>query len=99
VAAYNQTLILALKEVADAAESERSLAIQLAAAREALTSGEVAYQIARRRYEGGLSSYLALLAAENAVIAQRRIVAQLEARGLSLDAALARAVGGGFRSS
>ena len=98
VAAYNQTLVMALKDVADAATSEQSLAIQLAAAREALTSGEAAYRIARLRYEGGLSSYLVLLTAENAVIAQRRAVAQLEARALSLDASMVRALGGGFRS-
>jgi NodT family efflux transporter outer membrane factor (OMF) lipoprotein len=98
VAAYNQTLVLALKDVADAAVSERSLSAQLAAARESLSSGEAAYRIARLRYEGGLSSYLVLLTAENTVIAQRRAVAQLEARALSLDASMVRALGGGFRS-
>ncbi|MEI6440491.1 MAG: efflux transporter outer membrane subunit [Alphaproteobacteria bacterium] len=98
VAAYNQALVLALKDVADAVNGTRSLATQVAAAREALASGEVAYRIARLRYEGGLSSYLVLLTAENAVIAQRRAVAQLEARALSLDASLTRALGGDFRS-
>jgi len=63
-----------------------------------LSAGEAAYRIARLRYEGGLSSYLVLLTAENAVIAQRRAVAQLEARALSLDASMVRALGGGFRS-
>ncbi|OYU70308.1 MAG: multidrug transporter [Alphaproteobacteria bacterium PA2] len=98
VAAYNQALVLALKDVADAAVSERSLSVQLAAARESLSAGEAAYRIARLRYEGGLSSYLVLLTAENTVIAQRRAVAQLEARALSLDASMVRALGGGFRS-
>ena len=97
VAVYNQTLVMALRDIADATAGERSLATRLTAAREALISGEAAYNIARLRYEGGLSSYLILLSSENAVIAQRRAVAQLEARALGLDASLTRALGGGFR--
>ncbi|MCI3135285.1 TolC family protein, partial [Phenylobacterium aquaticum] len=98
VAAYDQTLIQALNEVADAAAGERALETRLTAAREALEAGEAAYRIARQRYEGGLSTYLTLLTAEDAVIAQRRAVAQLEARALTLDASLVRALGGGFRA-
>ena len=50
------------------------------------------------RYEGGLDSYTAVLTAENAVILQRRAAADLESRALTLDAALVRALGGGFRA-
>ncbi|MEW5683348.1 MAG: efflux transporter outer membrane subunit, partial [Pseudomonadota bacterium] len=98
VAAYNGVLVSALRETADAAASRRALDARLAAARDSLTAGEAAYRVARLRYEGGLTSYLTLLTAEDAVIAQRRTVAQLEARGLALDAALVRALGGGFRA-
>lgn len=98
VAAYDQTLVQALQEVADAAAGERALQARLTAAREALDAGEAAYKVARLRYEGGLSTYIALLSAEDAVIAQRRAVAQLEARALTLDASLVRALGGGFRA-
>ncbi|HPA38014.1 MAG TPA: efflux transporter outer membrane subunit [Phenylobacterium sp.] len=98
VAAYDQTLVQALQEVADAAAGERALQTRLSAAREALEAGEAAYKVARLRYEGGLSTYIALLSAEDAVIAQRRAVAQLEARALTLDASLVRALGGGFRA-
>ncbi len=98
VAAYDQTLVQALQEVADAAAGERALQARLTAAREALEAGEAAYKVARLRYEGGLSTYIVLLSAEDAVIAQRRAVAQLEARALTLDASLVRALGGGFRA-
>jgi NodT family efflux transporter outer membrane factor (OMF) lipoprotein len=98
VAAYDQTLIEALQDVADAAASQRALQTRLAAAREGLSSGEAAYKVARLRYEGGLTTYLTLLTAEDAVIVQRRAVAQLEARALTLDAGLVRALGGGFRA-
>ena len=98
VAAYDQTLVQALQEVADAAAGARALETRLKAARDSLAAGEAAYRIARLRYQGGLTSYLTLLSAEDAVIAQRRAVAQLEARALTLDAGLVRALGGGFRS-
>jgi NodT family efflux transporter outer membrane factor (OMF) lipoprotein len=98
VAAYDGTLVRALQEVADAAAGQRALTARLAAARESLTAGESAYRVARLRYEGGLTSYLTLLTAEDAVIAQRRLVAQLQARALTLDASLVRALGGGFRA-
>jgi NodT family efflux transporter outer membrane factor (OMF) lipoprotein len=98
VAAYDQTLVQALQEVADASAGQRALQARLAAARESLTAGEAAYRVARLRYEGGLTSYLVLLTAEDAVITQRRVVAQLEARALTLDASLVRALGGGFRA-
>jgi NodT family efflux transporter outer membrane factor (OMF) lipoprotein len=98
VAAYDRTLVGALREVADAAASSRALETRLSAAREALAAGEGAYKVARLRYEGGLSTYLDLLTAEDQLIVQRRTVAQLEARALTLDANLVRALGGGFRA-
>lgn len=98
VAIYDQTLVQALQEVADAAAGQRALEVRLSAARASLTAGEKAYRVAQLRYEGGLTSYLTLLTAEDAVIAQRRAVAQLEARALTLDASLVRALGGGFRA-
>lgn len=99
VASYDATLVQALREVADAAASERALTDRLTAARQALAKGEEAYRIARMRYEGGLDSYTSVLTAENAVIQQRRAAADLEARALTLDAALVRALGGGFRAA
>jgi NodT family efflux transporter outer membrane factor (OMF) lipoprotein len=99
VAAYDGTLVTALQQVADAAAASRALQDRLSAARESLAAGEAAYKVARLRFEGGLSTYLDLLTAEDQLIAQRRTVAQLEARALTLDASLVRALGGGFRAA
>jgi NodT family efflux transporter outer membrane factor (OMF) lipoprotein len=99
VADYNQTLTQALQDVADSAASAQSVQRQLAQRREALASSETAYQVARLRYEGGLSTYVNVLTAEDALIAQRRAVADLEARAFTLDVALVRALGGGFVQS
>jgi NodT family efflux transporter outer membrane factor (OMF) lipoprotein len=96
-ATYDQTLIQALHEVADSVVNIRLLDRQLADAREALDNSEAAYRIAKARYEGGLSPYISVLTFENALISQRRAVADLEGIALTNDIALVRALGGGFR--
>ena len=96
-ATYDQTLIQALHEVADQVVNIRLLDRQLADAREALDNSEAAYRIAKARYEGGLSPYISVLTSENALISQRRAVADLEGIALTNDIALVRALGGGYQ--
>ena len=99
VDAYNQTVVAALQDVADSAASVQSAQRQLDERREALKAGEAGYAIAQLRYKGGLSSYVAVLSAEDAVIAERRAFADAQARVFTLDIALTRALGGGFVAS
>ena len=96
VASYDGALTQALREVADVTASEKALTSRLADARQALTANENAYRIARLRYEGQLSTYQSVLLAEQSVLTQRRVVADLESRAFALDIALVRALGGGF---
>jgi outer membrane protein TolC len=96
VAAYKQAITQALRQVADAVAGERALGERLAQSRAALAADEDAHRIARLRYDGGLANFQSVLLAENAVLVQRRVVADLESRALSLDIALIRALGGGF---
>jgi outer membrane protein TolC len=98
VAAYDQTLTRALQEVADSAVSARALDARLGKSREALTAARTAYELSRQRYARGLGTYLDVLTAEDALIANRRTVADLESRAFTLDVALIRALGGGYRS-
>jgi NodT family efflux transporter outer membrane factor (OMF) lipoprotein len=99
VASYDATLIQALREVADAATSQRALTERLKQSREALADDEAAYKVARLRYEGGLANYQSVLLAEDAVLAARRDVVDLESRAFSLDIQLIKALGGGFASA
>jgi NodT family efflux transporter outer membrane factor (OMF) lipoprotein len=99
VAAYDAAVTEALHQVADAATSERALGQRLADSRKALDGYDGAYKVARLRYEGGLSTYQAVLLAEDAALNQRRVVGDLESRAFELDVALVRALGGGFRQS
>lgn len=98
VAAYDLTLTQALKDVADAAVSTRALDGRLAKSREALTSAQAAYDLTRMRYARGLGTYLDVLSAEDDLIDNRRAVADLETRAFTLDVALIRALGGGYRA-
>lgn len=97
VAGYNRTLVNALKDVADVAASQRALAIRLRESRAALAASDSAFRMIEARYRGGLATYLDLLSAEDALNTSRRAVAELEASAFSLDVALVRALGGGFR--
>jgi len=96
VATYNGTLSMALREVADAATSRKSVDEELAAARAAVAAAAEAHQIVSSRYEGALATYLDVLSAEDSLISARRSEAELETRALILDVSLVRALGGGF---
>jgi NodT family efflux transporter outer membrane factor (OMF) lipoprotein len=97
VASYDAALVRALNEVADVAASQDALAPRLDRSREAYEASKAAHELALARYRGGLSPYLDVLAAEDALIAARRAMAALETRAFTLDVALAKALGGGFR--
>lgn len=96
VAIYDRVVVDAFREVADAAATRQSLTRRLGEARAAAAQAERGYAIARQRYEGGLSAYLEVLAAGQAVLAARRTRVDLESRGFVLDVALVRALGGGL---
>lgn len=96
VAAYDQAVLAAYQEAADAVTAQQAIAARLIDARAALASSNEAYVIARRRYDGGLSNYLDVLAVEDRLIQARTAVTELEAAARSADVALVRALGGGF---
>lgn len=97
VARYDSTLLTALREVADAVASRNAADSRLAEQRASLAAAEEAAHIARLRYEGGLSNQLPVLVADDTMLAARRAVSDLESRRLSLDIALIRSLGGGYR--
>lgn len=98
VAQYDGTITQALREIADAATSQRDLTIRLTHAQEAERAASAAWQVANNRYRGGLATNLDVLVAEDALISARRQVASLQTRAFALDVALTRALGGGYHS-
>jgi len=97
VARYDATLVTALREVADAIVSRNAADTRLAEARRALTAAQDASTIAQLRYRAGLANQLNVLATADSLLAARRAVSDLEARRTTLDVALIRALGGGYR--
>jgi len=99
IAEYDQAVIDALRELADAMVSRDALAERLGQSRSAFTAASRAAELARRRYAGGLSPYLDVLTAEESLLQARRNVADLEARAFVIDVSIIRALGGGFTAS
>jgi NodT family efflux transporter outer membrane factor (OMF) lipoprotein len=96
VALYDGALTQALRDVADAALGQRALAGQLGKAMEAVEAASEAHRVASNRYRGGLASYLEVLSAEDALLANIRELTDLRSRSFTLDVALMRALGGGY---
>ena len=96
IESYTAAVLEAIHEAGDAVASLRSLDRQIAEQRQALASAEGAYGIAVQRYRAGLGTYLNVLTAETAVLAQRRLGVDLAARVLDARVALFRALGGGY---
>lgn len=98
VHAYNAAIAEAAREVADHVASLRALARRDREQRESLAASEDAHALALQRYRSGLATYLDVRSAQLGVIAERRLVADLAARGAELHAGLARALGGGYQA-
>jgi len=96
VANYDGTLTQALREVADAATSQRALGAQLARTDEAVDASRDAWRSQNNRYVGGLATYLDVLSAEDTLLANLRTQSDLQSRAFTLDVALVRALGGGY---
>ncbi|OVZ64270.1 hypothetical protein CDO44_02560 [Pigmentiphaga sp. NML080357] len=95
VASYNQTVLHAVNEVADTLASIRALDRESSEQRKAREAIDQAYELAVKRYRAGLGNYLSVLTAQSAVLTQARLDTDLKARALTLDVALAKALGGG----
>jgi NodT family efflux transporter outer membrane factor (OMF) lipoprotein len=94
---YNQTVIDALRDIADPLASLRWLKERLAEQEEAVATAEAAAELVNKRYGAGLATYLQVLATQNSTLAEQRRLVDLQSRGLSLQADLSRALGGGYR--
>lgn len=96
IESYNATVVDAVHDVADQLASSQAIARQQAEQASAQASAETAYSIALQRYKAGLGTYLNVLSAETAVLAQRRQGVDLAARALDTQVQLIRALGGGY---
>lgn len=97
VAIYNATVAHALQEVADNAVSQKALGQRLDKMQEAVEAAAEAHRVASNRYDGGLANYLEVLSAEDSLLGSLNAQTNLRSLSFTLDIALQRALGGGYR--
>jgi NodT family efflux transporter outer membrane factor (OMF) lipoprotein len=99
IAQNNQTVLDAVREVADQAASLRALAAQSRQTDTAQTQAAAARHSAQMRARAGLASELDALALDAPWLAQRRQAVELNTRRQQARVGLIKALGGGYASS
>ena len=99
IQAYNQQVIDAVREAADAATSAASISRQLDLQRQALEASTASYDFSQKRYGQGLGNALVVLNAETQMLSERRLEVDLEYRALDVQAQLMKALGGGWTAA
>jgi multidrug efflux system outer membrane protein len=93
---YRGQVLVAFSEVENGLAGIRYLAEQAAAQDRAVKSSQRAADLARERYESGISSYLEVVDANRDALASQRIRAQLTGQRLIASVQLIKALGGGW---
>ena len=99
VAAYRQSVLNAFLEVEDSAAALRLLAEESALQADAVTSAEKALTLARDRYQGGITTYLEVVTAQNTALINERVSVEIATRRMTSAVNLVKALGGGWRAS
>lgn len=97
VADYNQRLASALRNVADAITAMRSFDEQVIASDEVADTTRAAYDLAMRRYNGGVGNYLEALSVQQALLGAEQQATRLRAQRTDAGIALVQALGGGYQ--
>jgi NodT family efflux transporter outer membrane factor (OMF) lipoprotein len=96
VASFDATLSQAIQEVADVLVQQRAVELRLSEDAAAADANERALALARSRYTAGAADLQSVLIAEDRLLLSQRALSADESRRLSLDIALAGALGGGW---
>lgn len=96
VADYNQTLTDALRETADTVGSLGAVTTEMPQRQRALQFAQHAFALAGDCWQAGLVNQLAVLTAQDSVLAQQRLLALLQGRQLDLQFQLVWTLGGGY---
>jgi NodT family efflux transporter outer membrane factor (OMF) lipoprotein len=96
VGQYNQTLLDAVRQVADVVTNWRALERETREQVTALDAAQRSYDLTSDRYRAGLDNYLSVLSSQNQVLIAQTLRAELEARRLTFSVDLVQALGGGY---
>ena len=99
MAQYNQTLVQALGDIADAITRQRSLDQQIVEQQRARDIAKSSFDIAMQRYGAGIGNYLDALTVEQQLLQAERQLASLRADRIDSGVLLMQALGGGFEAA
>lgn len=99
VANYNQLLLGAIHEVADAVQAARALDAQIITTRQARDTAGKAHELVRQRYRAGLATQLDVLAAQRPLLQLDQQLAGLNAKRRMAAVDLDQALGGGLAAA
>ena len=99
IAQYNETLLEAVKECANALSELQSIAPQLIQNTDALALARKAQNLASERSQQGLSNLQPVLSAKRASLNKAQALVTLRAKLLSAHVKLFNALGGGYREA
>lgn len=99
VAAYRQTVLTSFQEVEDNLAALRLLADQAQVQNQAVTAANQALALTINQYQAGTVSYLNVMTAQTAALANRQTEVQLQGQRLSSAILLIKALGGGWHES
>jgi len=96
LAQYQKTVLTAYQEVEDQLAALRILAGEAQSTADAVTDAQQAETIALNRYRNGLVSYLDVVYAQTALLANQRTATQIGGQRLVATVVLIKALGGGW---
>jgi len=99
VATYRQTVLVAFREVEDNLSALRILNEEADAEKAAVDSAQRSLSVSTKRYKGGVTTYLEVLIAQTAQLADQRTQADISTRQFAASVALIKALGGGWNTS
>ncbi len=96
VAAYERSIQIAFREVADALVARRTLVSQSEAQQRLLAASESAYTLSDQRYKSGIDNYLSVLDAQRSLYTAQQTAIDIERQTLANYVTLYRVLGGGL---
>jgi multidrug efflux system outer membrane protein len=99
VAGYRSTVLVALREVTDAAVGYRKLQAVVVEVRRQVEATTAAARLARMRYEGGVANYLEVLDSQRQAYDAQLALARAQLQHQLFGVQLYRALGGGWQET
>jgi outer membrane protein TolC len=99
VATYRQTVLTAFQQVEDQLAALRILETEAQQQAAAVRYAERSLELANAQYQGGITTYLQVITAQETALQNEVTAVQLKTRRMTASVSLIQALGGGWDSS